>query len=143
MSLTGPKSSILNDVIRMLATRGIPTVVAAGNFGQDACNYSPASAPSAIVVGAADMTDALLDAPATNRGSCVRIYAPGEQVPSTVPGQRSRALSGSSMATPHVSGALANWMSEGLALSQILPRLNSQNLNRLFGTPRPILYTLA
>ena len=55
-------------------------VVAAGNSNADACNYSPASEPSAITVGATTSSDAR--ASYSNYGSCVDIFAPGSSITS-------------------------------------------------------------
>ena len=57
MSLGGNISTSLNDAIGRLTNAGINVVVAAGNNSADACQFSPASAPSAITVGATDVSD--------------------------------------------------------------------------------------
>ena len=59
-----------------------------GNFKRDACEYSPGSSPYAINVGstkAEDGEDKLYyrrhhNGPGTNFGSCVSLYAPGENI---------------------------------------------------------------
>ncbi|KAG6847320.1 hypothetical protein H0H93_008871, partial [Arthromyces matolae] len=43
--------------LKQLTNAGIHVVVSAGNTGTNARHYSPASAPSAIVVGAMDVED--------------------------------------------------------------------------------------
>ncbi|KAG6839327.1 hypothetical protein H0H87_001087, partial [Tephrocybe sp. NHM501043] len=55
--------------------------VAAGNSNQDASALSPAHAPSAVTVGASNITDAR--APFSNYGSVVDIFAPGQGIIST------------------------------------------------------------
>lgn len=86
---------------------GIPAVVAAGNSADDACLYSPASSVKAITVGSTDSSDGRSSF--SNRGSCVDIYAPGSFIKSAYYRTDSdfATLSGTSMAAPHVSGAVA------------------------------------
>jgi cerevisin len=48
---------------------GIHFVIAAGNYGEDACKYSPGSTPGAITVGAIDQDDSV--SYYSNFGKCV------------------------------------------------------------------------
>lgn len=108
MSLGGETSNALDAAVARLTTQGISVVVAAGNdYLSDACFTSPARAASAITVGATTSTDSL--ASYSNVGSCVDILAPGSSITSAgIRNSRSTAtMSGTSMATPHVSGAVA------------------------------------
>ena len=110
MSLGGGFYQPLNDAIARLSVAGIPVVVAAGNSSADACNVSPASAPTAITVGATDINDGF--AYFSNYGSCVDINAPGVGITGAWIGSptATNTISGTSMATPHVSGAVAVWV---------------------------------
>ena len=110
MSLGGGFYQPLNDAIARLTAAGIPVVVAAGNSAADACGYSPASAPSAITVGATDINDGF--AYFSNYGSCVDINAPGVNITAAWIGSptATNTISGTSMATPHVSGAVAVYL---------------------------------
>jgi len=116
MSLGGGGTySPMQTAVDNLRASGILTTVAAGNEATDACGTSPAFVPSAITVGAS--TDSMTLAGFSNYGSCVDINAPGAYICSTYPGQASTCWDGTSMATPHVAGALAVLFSNDPTLS--------------------------
>ncbi|GFH11622.1 uncharacterized protein HaLaN_07152 [Haematococcus lacustris] len=124
MSLGGPRASSLNDAVEDLAASGIPVVAAAGNNnGGDSCSFSPASAPSAIAVGASDNNDRL--ASFSNVGGCVFTFAPGVSVQSASYGSDSgeTTMSGTSMAGPHVAGVIAMILQDqpGTSVSNVSP----------------------
>ena len=107
MSLGGPSSTALNAAVARGVADGVVFVVAAGNDGVNACRYSPASAASAVTVGATGATD--VRATFSNFGSCLDIFAPGEAITSSNIGSdtASATWSGTSMASPHVAGVAA------------------------------------
>ncbi|WP_328462676.1 S8 family peptidase [Actinoplanes sp. NBC_00393] len=107
MSLGGPVSRTLDAAIERSIDKGITYAVAAGNENQNACDFSPAGTAAAITVGAVDMADAR--ASFSNYGSCVDLFAPGVNIMSAGKDSDSAValMSGSSMATPHVAGAIA------------------------------------
>lgn len=106
-SLGGTLSTELNSSIQSLIDDGVVTVVAAGNESDDACRYSPASAPNAITVGAIGAADEF--ASYSNFGACVDIFAPGSNIVSAgIENNTDTATaSGTSMAAPHVAGIAA------------------------------------
>lgn len=63
-----------------LTTAGVHVVVAGGNNGADAGGFSPARVPSAITVGATDITDKR--ASFSNFGAVVDVFAPGVSITS-------------------------------------------------------------
>ncbi|MFM8563112.1 MAG: S8 family serine peptidase [Acidimicrobiia bacterium] len=114
MSLGGNASDALDAAVTNLVNAGFVVVVAAGNdggdldpFQRDACNHSPARAPSAITVGASDITDAR--AFFSNSGPCLDLFAPGMDITAAAYDSYSDTdvKSGTSMASPHAAGAAA------------------------------------
>jgi len=107
MSLGGGKTPTLDSAVTASVAAGVNHVVAAGNDGQNACNYSPANVPTAITVGATTSSDGR--AYFSNIGTCVDIFAPGMSITSAWIGSETaiNTISGTSMASPHVAGAVA------------------------------------
>lgn len=107
MSLGGGYSQAVNDAVEASIRSGVTYTLAAGNSSWDACNISPASAPSAITVGASDSLDQ--QAAFSNYGTCLDVYAPGLRVKSAwmASDTATKIGSGTSMASPHAAGAAA------------------------------------
>jgi subtilisin family serine protease len=117
MSFEGDESDFLGDFVRALVFEGITVVVAAGNDNDDACNYSPSSIEEVLTVGAINQNDAR--APFSNYGSCVDLFAPGVEIPSSY-GTSDTAvetISGTSMSVPFVTGAAALVLSKNPTFS--------------------------
>lgn len=111
MSLGGGKSPALDLAVNAAVRAGLHFAVAAGNENQDASNTSPASAELAVTVGASTISDAR--AYFSNYGEAVDIFAPGLNILSTYIGSdtATATLSGTSMASPHIAGLLAYFVS--------------------------------
>ena len=105
MSLGGGQSAALDQAVRNSIADGVVYSVAAGNDNADACNASPAGASGVFTVAASEKTDA--KASYSNWGTCVEAYGPGSAIKSTYLAGLTMTLSGTSMATPHVTGVAA------------------------------------
>jgi oryzin len=106
MSLGWSTSQIINDAVQAAYEEGVVTVVSAGNDQADSSTKSPASAPSAVTVGATSWTRAR--SYYSNFGPGIDVFAPGDSVRSLATTQdQTTVFSGTSMATPLVAGFLS------------------------------------
>ncbi|VBB79533.1 Putative Alkaline serine protease [Podospora comata] len=107
LSLGGGASPAMDKAVASAVRSGVTVVVAAGNEARQATTSSPAREPLAITVGASDVGDKAANF--SNYGKMVDIFAPGVQILSTWIGgtEATNTISGTSMASPHVAGAVA------------------------------------
>ena len=98
-----PSTSVL---FGQLQAAGVGVVVAAGNNGSNNAMSFPGCATNAFAIGATD--DADVPASFTNSSADLRWWAPGVSIDAAVPtGDNHGTKDGTSMAAPHVTGALA------------------------------------
>jgi subtilisin family serine protease len=127
MSLGGGRSAVACDAefikgaIDQLLAAGVATIIAAGNNGfADAVSY-PGCVSTAVTVGSTTKHDGVSSF--SNRGPLLDVYAPGSSISSSVPNGAFGAFSGTSMAAPHVAGAVA-------ALKSARPRATPEEIVR-------------
>ncbi|MGW1772669.1 S8 family peptidase [Streptomyces sp. NPDC002104] len=147
MSLGGDPDSVLDAAVRGSIASGITYAVAAGNQDKDASTHSPARVSQAITVGALSAHDARSSY--SNYGSLVDLFAPGDNITSAVwwDDEWSTQMSGTSMASPHVAGAAAIYLSLNRTATpaQVATYLKSKAttgavLDRGSGSPDRTLY---
>ncbi|MDU0069655.1 S8 family serine peptidase [Bacillus sp. FSL M8-0052] len=141
MSLgTSTDSQILHDAVDKAYQKGILLVAASGNDGNGHPVDYPAAYSSVIAVSATDEENGI--AGFSNTGADVEFSAPGTSIISTYLHQQFAAGSGTSQATPHVTGMLAllkqlypNETSAGLRqqLQQNVNDLGDAGRDQLFG----------
>jgi subtilisin family serine protease len=135
--------------VRNAIADGVVFSIASGNSNADACNFTPAREPLAITVNASTINDAR--ASFSNFGTCTDIFGPGENITSSwgTSDTGTMTISGTSMATPHVTGASALYLAANPSatpaqVQQALKDNSTPNkiTNPGTGSPNRLLYTL-
>jgi cobalamin biosynthesis Mg chelatase CobN len=122
-----------NNYLSSLVNAGAIPVAAAGNDDQDACVCYPAASPYAFGIGSYNKNYTVSSF--SNYGSCVDIYAPGNNIISSwFTSDNSYAIaSGTSMAAPVITAIVSDllWSNNALTYNQVLSFLQqpSNNVN--------------
>jgi len=138
MSLGGGASTALDTAVNNSINSGVTYAIAAGNSNVNANTSSPARVAAAITVGSSTSGDA--KSSFSNFGSVVDIFAPGSGITSawSTSNTATNTISGTSMATPHVTGVAARYLQTHTSASPATVRnaiVAAANLNRLTGIP--------
>ncbi|RPJ95900.1 peptidase S8 [Rummeliibacillus sp. TYF005] len=131
LSLGGEYSRTIEYALKYAASKNVVIIAASGNDGQFGLSY-PASSQYVISVGATNNFDIVSDY--SNYGEKLDIVAPGTNIPSLVPNGNVTYMSGTSMATPHVT-AIAGLLLSGnskLKVSEIRTLLHQSADNVAF-----------
>lgn len=123
--------SPLEEAIRRAINSGIIFVVSAGNDGIDRCQYTPLNIDGLIIVGS--IGNNRIRSSFSNYGDCISLYTEGENVWSSIRGNRYGYFSGTSQAAPRVTGLIAQYITETpgkVDLNNIKIYLESISMNK-------------
>jgi subtilisin family serine protease len=149
MSLGGGVDTTLDNAVTNSINSGVTYAIAAGNSNANACNSSPARVAAAITVGATDSSDNR--ASFSNFGTCLDIFAPGVNITSAwnTSDTATNTISGTSMATPHVTGAAAlvasanpGWTPQQIRDYLVNNATSGVVVNPGTGSPNKLLYVV-
>ena len=99
------QAEFLHDAIRYAFDRDVVLIAASGNDNTRQAAGYPAAYPEVFAVAATDQQRNR--APFSNYGNYIDVAAPGVSIASTYPDNQYAALSGTSMASPHVAALAA------------------------------------
>ena len=148
VSLGGGASTALDDAVRRSISDGVTYALASGNSNANACNSSPSRVLEGITVNSSTTTDARSSF--SNWGTCTDIFAPGSSITSAwfSSNTATNTISGTSMATPHVTGSAALYLQGNTSASPATVAsalINNATLNKITspgtGSPNRLLYT--
>ena len=139
----GPHDDIMTQLINNVVKTGVTPVMAAGNYGPYSSSITcPGDESNSLTVGATDNLEVI--APFSSCGPCTinsktyikpDVVAPGVYVLSTYIGGQYETMSGTSMATPHVSGMVALMLQKTPNLTPAKIKQNLENSAVGLGEP--------
>ena len=109
--ISDPLQLAVNNTVSLY---NITVITAAGNDATDSCTSTPARSVYAQSVGATTINDMV--APFSNKGKCVNVYAPGQQIYCANMGSTYQVISGTSMACPLVAGLVGQYYEYNMTL---------------------------
>jgi len=117
----------IHQALLLAISRGVFVITAAGNEGPelDTVGY-PAGFPEMVAVGSIDRRKRLSQF--SSRGRQVDVVAPGDEITSCYPPRGYAVLSGTSMATPFVSGVVALALAKHRKMGGKTPLRTQQDL---------------
>ncbi|MDQ3403272.1 MAG: S8 family serine peptidase, partial [Actinomycetota bacterium] len=140
-------NDVMDNAVKSLITSGVQWVQAAGNSNDDACRYSPQKLPEAITVGNTQENDARNSG--SSHGRCLDIFAPGTNIISASHSSDagSSTKTGTSMASPQVTGAAALYLGANRSATPqqvrdaLVENASAKVTNPGTGSPNGLLYT--
>jgi Subtilisin-like serine proteases len=131
LSFAGNADPVVDKLVQAAIQKGIVVVASAGNGGPGAQPAYPAALPGVIAVTAVDKNQSVFSR--ANRGDYIDLSAPGVGILTTTPRSAFQVSSGTSLATAHVTGAIA-------LLKSLNPQFNAEALKQTatdLGLPGP------
>ena len=136
MSLAGPPNALLEQALQRVREKGVAVVAAAGNAGPASRPLFPAAYASVIAVSAVDKNQRIYRW--ANRGKHIDFVAEGVNVATLRAGNKEGIESGTSMAAPIISAAMAILM-QTKDLEQSLTSLGGMTVD-LGESGRDVIY---